>query len=125
MAAREHEAVAIRPVRVGRIVPHVPREQHVGERRERHRRAGVSGLRFLHRVHGQRADGVDAEKIEIGSRHCSVRQSGQRFNAEMKISSDRRVDSSGLDRTRTLIVATAPCWRVLGGAAHRTIGALG
>ena len=34
---REHEAVAVGPVRRGRVVAHDPREEHVGERRERHR----------------------------------------------------------------------------------------
>ena len=53
-ARREHEAVAVRPVRIGGVVAHVPREQHVRERRERHRRAGVSRLCLLHRVHRER-----------------------------------------------------------------------
>ena len=74
MAARQHEAIAIGPMRIARIVSHRPREQHVAERRERHRSSGVTGLGFLNGIHGQRANGVDAKEIEIGAGHCSVRQ---------------------------------------------------
>ena len=51
VSAGEHDAVAIGPVRIGGVVPHVPVVQRVRERRERHRRAGVPGFRLLHRVH--------------------------------------------------------------------------
>src|SRR3989442_7250847 len=40
--------------------------QHPGEGRERHRRPGMARVRLLHRVHGEGADGVDAELLEIG-----------------------------------------------------------
>ena len=69
VAARQHEAVAVGPRRVRRIVAHRAREQHVAERRERHRRAGMAGFRLLHGVHGQRSNGVDAEEVEIARRH--------------------------------------------------------
>ena len=56
VAGREHEPVAVGPVRRRRVVLHDPRPQHVGERRQRHRRAGVAGVRLLHRVHREAAD---------------------------------------------------------------------
>ena len=40
--AREHDAVAVGPRRIGGIVFDVARPEHVREWRERHRRAGVS-----------------------------------------------------------------------------------
>src|SRR5471032_1876147 len=36
------------------------------DRCERHRRTRVTGIGFLHGVHGQRADGVDGVGVEIG-----------------------------------------------------------
>ena len=61
---REHEAVAVGPVGIGRVVLHDARPQHVGERRERHRRARVPGVRLLHRVHREAADHVDRALLE-------------------------------------------------------------
>ncbi len=68
MAAGEHEAIAVGPGGVRRIVAQVPRPQNVGERREGHRCARMPGVGLLHRIHGQRADGVDAQLVEIGAR---------------------------------------------------------
>ncbi len=65
MAGREHEAVAVEPVRVGRVVLHQPRVEQVRDRRERHGSAGMAGVRLLDRVHRERADGVDAELVEV------------------------------------------------------------
>jgi hypothetical protein len=59
VAAGEDEAVAVRPVRVVRVVAHVPRPQEIGERRLAERRAGMARLRLLDHVHGQETDGVD------------------------------------------------------------------
>ena len=77
VAGREHEAVAVGPRRVGRVVLHHARVEHVGGRRERERRARVAGLRGLHRVDGQRADRVDAELGDVLLRH----RRGSRRNA--------------------------------------------
>ena len=43
---RQHEPVAVGPVGVGRVVLHDARPQHVGERRERHRRPGMPEFAF-------------------------------------------------------------------------------
>ena len=69
MPGREDEAVAARPVRVGRVVPHHVAVEEVRERGERHRGAGVAGVRLLHRVHRERANRVD--RLRAGVRgHC-------------------------------------------------------
>ena len=64
VAGAEHEAVAIRPLGMRGRVLHHPRVEHVRERRERHRRPRVAGVRLLDSVHRQRPDRVDAELIE-------------------------------------------------------------
>ncbi len=69
VAAGENEPIAVGPRGIGRVEAHRAREQHVAERRQRHRRAGVSGVGLLHGVHGQRADGIDAEEVEGGRGH--------------------------------------------------------
>ena len=64
VADREHEAIAARPDRVVRVEAQELLPQRVGDRRHRHRRAGVAGVRGLHGVHGQRADGGDRELVD-------------------------------------------------------------
>ena len=61
----EHEAIPVRPDRVLGVEAHDPVPERVDERRERHRRAGVTGIGRLHAVDRQRADGVDAKGVEI------------------------------------------------------------
>ena len=65
MAAGQHEPVAIDPAGIRRIVAQHTLPQRVGRRRGVHRRAGMAGLRLLHRVHHQHPDGVDRELIQI------------------------------------------------------------
>ena len=43
----QHEAVAVGPVGVARVVAHDPRPQHVGQRGQRHGRARVPGVGLL------------------------------------------------------------------------------
>ena len=69
MATRKHEAIAIGPLRIRRVMLQVTREQRVAQWRKGHGRARVARVRLLHRVHGKGADGVDAECIEGGGRH--------------------------------------------------------
>ena len=59
VAVREHEAIAVGPDRILRVEAHHAVPERVDQRRERHRRAGVPGLGRLHRIHRERADGVD------------------------------------------------------------------
>ncbi len=70
----EHEAVARGPVGVLGGVAHDPRVEQVGHGRERHRRARMTRVGLLDRVHRQRADGVDAQFVEsdplFGHGHC-------------------------------------------------------
>jgi hypothetical protein len=55
---REHETVAVGPARVGGIVFQEAGPQAGGGIGHAHRHAGMAGLRLLHRIHRQRADGV-------------------------------------------------------------------
>ncbi len=61
VARRQHEAVAVEPLRVRRVVLHLVRVEAVGHGRQRHRSAGVAGVRLLHPVHREGADGVDRQ----------------------------------------------------------------
>ncbi len=65
VAAREHEAVAAGPVRVGGVVPHDLLEQEVRRGGEAHGRAGVAVADLLHGVHRQDADRVDGLRVEF------------------------------------------------------------
>ena len=69
MAGGEDEAVAARPVRVGRVVAQHVAVEEVGERRERHRRARMARVRLLHRVHRERADRVDRLGAGVRGHH--------------------------------------------------------
>ncbi len=64
VAGRQHEAIAVRPFGVGRVVTQVPRPQHLGHRRHAHRQPRVARVRFLHRVHCQAADHVGGLHVE-------------------------------------------------------------
>ena len=74
VAGAEDEAVAVGPLRVRRVVVHHLRVEEVRERRERHRRARMAGVRLLHRVHRERADGVDRELFDVSVRHEAPRR---------------------------------------------------
>ena len=67
MAVREDEAITIGPDRILRIEAQYAIPDRVDQRRESHRRAGVSGFGLLHRVDRKRANGVDAQLIEFKS----------------------------------------------------------
>ncbi len=77
--AGQDEPVAAQPVGVAGVVPHHPLEQRVGQRRQAHRRAGVSVADLLHRVGGQDAHRVDGQRIDVGPVIGMVRL-GQRGN---------------------------------------------
>jgi hypothetical protein len=120
VAARQDEAVAIGPFRVGGVVSHDPREQHVADGSERHRRTGVSGFGLLDGVHGQGPDGVDAEQIEIARRHfgCgSFLGAGDGSRERQKPNADRRCSARvfSYDRVRRL---PANCFRPVAAAGH-------
>ena len=65
VAAREHEPVAARPVRVGRVVAHHLLEQQVRRGGQAHGRARVSVADLLHGVHRQHADRVDRQVVGL------------------------------------------------------------
>ena len=65
VAARQDEAVAVRPERIGGIVAEVPGPQQVGHRRLAERRAGVAGFRLLDHVDGEKTQGIDRELVDV------------------------------------------------------------
>ena len=64
VAAGQHEAVAVGPVRPGRVVAEEARPEHVGHIGHAHGQAGVSGVGLLDGVDGQAAQGVHTELID-------------------------------------------------------------
>ncbi len=58
MSIRQHEAVAVDPVRIGRIMTIVLTPQCDGDFRHSHRHAGMSGIGFLNGIHCQHANRV-------------------------------------------------------------------
>ena len=68
MAGRQHEAVAIRPVRVRRVVPEVARVEAVHQRRQAHRRAGMARVGALHGVDRQEPRGIDRIALDPARR---------------------------------------------------------
>ncbi len=58
MAIGEHEAVAIDPVRVSRVVSQVIMPEHFGDIGHSHRSAGVSRIGFLDCIHAQGTDRI-------------------------------------------------------------------
>ena len=58
VAVRQHEAVAVGPFRIGRIVTQMAAPKDFGDFGHAHRGARVSGIRLLDGVHGEGADGA-------------------------------------------------------------------
>ena len=58
MAIRQDKAVAIRPLWIDGVVAHIVIPQNLGNVSHTHWRSRVPGIRFLHSVHAQSADGV-------------------------------------------------------------------
>src|SRR5689334_17287580 len=65
MPVGENKAVAIGPYGKFRIVAQKALPQDVRHRRQRHGSSRMSGVGLLHGIHGERADGVDAELVKI------------------------------------------------------------
>ena len=65
MPVREHKAVAIGPLRVLRIVPHVFVKEEINHRRIAQRRTGVPAICLFHRVDGKKPQGVNRQLIEF------------------------------------------------------------
>ncbi len=63
--SREHEAVAIRPLGVARIVLEVPLPQHIGHGRSPHGQARVARIGLLHGIDRKDANGIDGEVAEL------------------------------------------------------------
>ena len=58
VAVRQQEAVAVEPVRIGRIELHEILEENGRDVGHAHRRAGMAALGLLHGIHGKKPDAV-------------------------------------------------------------------
>ena len=58
MAVREHEAVAVDPLRVARVVLEEIAPQDLGNVRHAHRGTGMAGIGALDGVHRERTDAI-------------------------------------------------------------------
>ena len=65
MTARKDEAVAVRPLRILRVVVHVVRPEFIRHRRRAERQPRVAGIGLLDGIRRQHADGVDAFRINV------------------------------------------------------------
>ena len=65
----QDETVPVGPCRIFRIGAQGFPPERVDHRRQRHRRSGMARFRFLHGVHRQRADRVDADIVDRTSGH--------------------------------------------------------
>ena len=66
MSGRENEAVPVGPEGITRVELERAIPERVGHGRRTQRQAGVPGLGLLHGVHGQEAQGIDAEFVQLG-----------------------------------------------------------
>jgi len=63
VTVREHESVPVGPDRVLRVELHNAVPDRIDQRRERHRRAGMSRLGLLHRIYRESADCINRQLI--------------------------------------------------------------
>ena len=77
MAGRQHEAVTVRPGRIGGIELEHLREQHGRHIGGPHRQTGVARLGLLDRIHGQHADGIGEEDVLLTINHGVFRHLGR------------------------------------------------
>ena len=75
MAAREDEAIAPEPRRIGGILPQKALEQQVGGGGQAHRGARVAVAGLLDGIHGEGPDGGHGASVEVGP--GEVRAAGQ------------------------------------------------
>src|SRR3546814_5889871 len=63
VTSRQHEAIAVRPLRVGGIELQDPREQDCGDIGHAHGHSGVAGVRLLDRIHRSEERSVGKECV--------------------------------------------------------------
>ena len=93
VAVRQHETIAIGPDRILRVEAHDPVPDRVDERRQRHRRAGMTGFRLLDGVDRERADRVDRQEVEVLVGHA--------LRPPVRFSSPSSAASRGARRTHS------------------------
>ena len=66
VTARQYEAIAPQPGRIGRIVTQEPLEDQIGGRGEGHRGSGVTMASLLHCIGGEHPSGVNGTTVKFG-----------------------------------------------------------
>src|ERR1700674_3312811 len=89
----KHEAVAVGPDWIFRVITQKLLPQTVGDRSESHRRTGMARVRLLHRVHRKSANRVDTQLIEL----CT---GGDRLATQSHKFSPRKSASAPVPRSR-------------------------
>ena len=93
VAGAQHEAVAVGPVRLGRVGVQEALEDRVRQRRERHRGAGMARVGLLHRVHRETANRVDRQLADLGLLHRTDPSDVQSMVMSEKLLRRRRWDN--------------------------------
>ena len=109
VAVRQHEAVAIGPVRIGRVVAQVPVPQRDGDFGHAHRHAGMAGVGRLHRVHRERADRVGEQR----------RIARERSRRKRRLRLTRQADAVMIEGSPGWKRCAANCELARSGAAKR------
>jgi hypothetical protein len=105
VAVGQHEAVAVRPFRVGRVVLQVVSPQHFGDVGHAHWGAGVAGLGLVDGVNGQEADGVGQFTAEGGFGRVAIHvslQNIQNLTAEARRPREQSLSSDFLRASASL-----------------------
>ena len=94
--AGQHETIAGGPMRLRRIVVHRVIEQLIGDRRQSHRRTGMTTVCGLDGIHAEGANGVDGKVFDVG--RCNTHQRHYSLRRERKmvrlLSQNRNADRS-------------------------------
>ena len=89
VAVGQHETIAVGPDRILGVEAHDPVPDRVDQRRQRHRRARMPGIRLLDGVDRERADRVDRSRSRsvvghaLGSQSGAVQLAGRRRLLDM------------------------------------------
>ena len=118
---REHEPVAVGPVRVRRRVAEVARPQRVRHRRGAHRRARVPGVGLLDAVDREGPDGVDREPIERSVARVIALSGGADVSDRAPTGQRRRARRGGSCRDRSSYRNAAHPGGILRGHARHPV----
>ena len=92
VAVGQHEAIAVRPDRIGGIVLQMPAPQHLGNLGHAHRHAGVAAVGRFHRIDREKAQRIGQLAASARSHRC-VHRLVRSWRASWLLSCARRFRS--------------------------------